>query len=377
MLYGIGDVSGGGGAERFWADFFEKYRTYDQRKYDVYLFCDGDSYGRLKEIRRLSGVSGVVFLKNYSNRFKHTLEFFDFYLKLLSYGINVVHVAEYTTVYYERLRKLSRLPGWMRPVLSTTLVNCIIPYRYDWDAGFKKPIDQVLKAIRFDGIMSWYHLLKEFILEKGFAYKVPYVYAVSYCFADTSKFRPAEKRNDIVFAARLGANKNPLMFVEAVSLLERLEPERIKDWSFAIYGKGEQEELVRERIRELGLQHTIKMGYSLHMADVLAHSKCFVSTQDYENFTSLSMLEAMACGNVIVSRNVGQTGYFAKAAVNAFLAEEDTAKGIAMALAEFINRPELHERMQMESVRIATEIHTAKNFFKETEEYWEALLARK
>ena len=375
LIYGIEDVSGGGGSERFWADFFEKYKNYSARNFEVFFFCDEPSFLKLKFINRLSDKYHVVFLKNYNNRFKHGLEFFDFYFKLLRNRIKLIHVAEYTTVYFHRLKKLSSLPKSIRPRISTTVVNCIIPYKYMVDASFRKPIDQILTQIKFDGILSWYQLLKNFIIERGFSYKMPIIHAASYCFADTSKFKPAtRKENNIVFAARLGANKNPLLFVEAITILHSKVPEKIKEWNFYIYGKGELEVLVKRKINEYGLSELVKMAYESHMAEVFSKSKCFVSTQDYENFTSLSMLEAMACGNVIVSRNVGQTNYFARSNVNAFLAEEDTANGIANALLKFINNPELHDSMMRESIKIATLEHTKENFFHETETYWKEIL---
>ena len=44
FIYGIGDLSGGGGAERFFADFFEKYIKTDNTKFKVYYITDKDSF---------------------------------------------------------------------------------------------------------------------------------------------------------------------------------------------------------------------------------------------------------------------------------------------------------------------------------------------
>lgn len=374
FLYEIGDVSGGGGAERFWADFFELYKQYPNSHFNVFLFCDKASLEKLRSIHRITDETNIVLLRNCNNRYKESLEFADFLTKLWLHRIDLIHIAEYTTSYFERCRRLSRLPRILRPALSTTLVNCLIPYRYETDPGFQKPINQILSSVRFDGIYSWYLLLKDFMQAKPFKYSMPYIQAASYCFADTRKFKPAGKKNIIVYAARMAENKQPLLFVESVAILYANHPQLLRNWKIEMYGKGPLSDEVREKVDACGLGELITIDFKPGMEVAFSQSKCFVSTQDYENFTSLSMLEAMACGNVIVSRNVGQTHFFARENVNAFLAKTDDAKGISDALAEFLTHESQHEKMMHESIRIATEVHTKENFFNETEKYWQHIL---
>ena len=109
------------------------------------------------------------------------------------------------------------------------------------------------------------------------------------------------------------------------------------------------------------------------MGNFFSDSKCFVSTQDFENFTSLAMLEAMACGNAVVARNVGQTNFFVKDGVNGILAKEDSAKGIAEALKFYIEHPEKHEAMKTESIRIAREENTAEKFIQHLDSFWKKI----
>jgi glycosyltransferase involved in cell wall biosynthesis len=372
-IYGIEKLSGGGGSERFWADFFRLYKGFKDRKYNIYLFCDKKSYDELVRVNRLNNKINIVLLKNFSNRFKYILEFYDLIIKLFFFRISILHVAEYNTVYYHRLFKLTKIPKFLRPKVSVTIANCMVPYFYDSDITFKKPINQLLKEIKLDGILSWYDNVKQFFLLNGFNYENPHIYSVKYCFTDLSHFKSSSKKEKvIVFAARLSQQKRPLLFLDAIAKLQLESPELVAGWKFMLYGKGYLLEEVISRIIELKLSSIVSVEFSVHMADVFSKSMCFVSTQDYENFTSLSMLEAMACGNVIVSRNVGQTSYFARNGVNAFLAIDDSIEAISDALKQFflLNESKFAE-MSKESIRIASMEHNFENFTSELESFFE------
>ena len=83
------------------------------------------------------------------------------------------------------------------------------------------------------------------------------------------------------------------------------------------------------------------------------------------------MNEAMAAGNAIISRNVGQTNLFVKHLVNGVLTDSDTAEGLASAIEYYISNPQLHEAMQNESIRLTEEVHTFENFKSQIENFWD------
>jgi glycosyltransferase involved in cell wall biosynthesis len=85
------------------------------------------------------------------------------------------------------------------------------------------------------------------------------------------------------------------------------------------------------------------------------------------------MNEAMAAGNVIVARNVGQTNLFVKDGVNGYLATSDNAKGVAEAMMKVIQYPEKNAAMMKESIRLATEVHTPENFIRQIDLFWNSL----
>ena len=51
------------------------------------------------------------------------------------------------------------------------------------------------------------------------------------------------------------------------------------------------------------------------------------------------MNEAMAAGNVIIARDVGQTNLFVKDSLNGLLLKSDNPTGLADAIKWFINNP--------------------------------------
>jgi glycosyltransferase involved in cell wall biosynthesis len=163
------------------------------------------------------------------------------------------------------------------------------------------------------------------------------------------------------------------MFVESLNILKQRSAE-IKNWKFFMYGKGHQEEEVLSKIKEYGLSEILTVSHHHDLTKVFEESKCFVSTQDFENFPSLAMNEAMSAGNAIIARNVGQTELFVKHMKNGLLAEPDNEIGLANAIEFYIKHPELHESMAKESIRLTEEVHTFSNFKTQIETFWDHTL---
>jgi glycosyltransferase involved in cell wall biosynthesis len=193
-----------------------------------------------------------------------------------------------------------------------------------------------------------------------------------YCFTNTSRFAPVDKQPLIVFAGRFSAQKRPLLFVEAIASLRRRHAAAADGWRFAMYGAGSLEAAVRERIASLGVP--IEVTRTPDMAPVFARSRLFVSTQAYENFTSLAMLEAMAAGNAIVAERTGQTDEFVTDGGNGYLVEPATAEAFADAIAKYLMNPGRHDRMAAASRRLAVDVHTIDHFAGDIAAFWKALL---
>ena len=62
-LSGVHDISGGGGAERFFADFFTIYQNHPNRKFELFFFCDESTFKALQNVDKLKGINNVVLLQ--------------------------------------------------------------------------------------------------------------------------------------------------------------------------------------------------------------------------------------------------------------------------------------------------------------------------
>ncbi len=123
-------------------------------------------------------------------------------------------------------------------------------------------------------------------------------------YVDSVRFSPSRrKRPWVVFAHRLVPSKNPLLFVEAIPAVRKKHPHA----RFFVLGEGPLLDNVRSRVRELGINENTEVRFERQIERILSHSLVFVSLQDKENYSSQSMMEAMASGNAIVATDVGYT----------------------------------------------------------------------
>jgi glycosyltransferase involved in cell wall biosynthesis len=381
VLIDVSDISGSGGAQRFFSDFFDDYNSYKNTRFKLFYFTDYDSYKVLSALGKLNFPKQIIYVHNISNRFKNIIEPLEFVIKIILNNIKVIHLTMYGPQYYNRLRFLNKLPSFIRPKIVVNIVDCKIAYTYldkeaDKNIGNYEKYSTLFNTVKIDGVYTWYKFFKEFAEKNRIIKSDPFIGTADSRYTDYSRFKPSDdKINVIVYAARLDDQKNPLFFVEAVNILRLSIPEKIQGWQFFMYGKGPLEVEVKKRIREYGLEKIITLGSQMDLSEVFARSKCFVSTQDYENFPSLSMNEAMAAGNTIISRNVGQTDYFVKDGINGILLKEDSPKALADALKNYIEHPERHENMQKESIRLTKEVHTSENFIKDIDKFWSEIIS--
>jgi glycosyltransferase involved in cell wall biosynthesis len=127
---------------------------------------------------------------------------------------------------------------------------------------------------------------------------------VSPCsFIDYTKMFVAPKERIITFIGRLEAIKNPEMFVEAVYRVAQVR----KDFTAYILGGGVRERRIDNLIIDRGLQHLLVRQFHPHPQAVLSRSLISVSLQQFDNYHSQALMEAMACGCAIVASDVGET----------------------------------------------------------------------
>jgi glycosyltransferase involved in cell wall biosynthesis len=126
-------------------------------------------------------------------------------------------------------------------------------------------------------------------------------------FTDYELFRPDEKKQDkVVFSGRLIALKNPLLFLEAVNILQKTSADGLGGWKFYLRGDGEEKEALTAYVRAHRLEAYVEIGAG-EMSPLLNASKIFCSIQHFGNYPSQALLEAMGAGNAIIATDVGNT----------------------------------------------------------------------
>lgn len=132
--------------------------------------------------------------------------------------------------------------------------------------------------------------------------------AVAPCsFIDYSKCSTGDKSAfEIAFSARLEPDKNPMMFLEAVKIIHGKYP----DIKFHVMGEGTLVNEIESFIKEHDLERVVTFRFHKNPPEVFSGTSIFVSLQTGTNYPSQSVLEAMACGNAIISSNTGDTNLF-------------------------------------------------------------------
>jgi glycosyltransferase involved in cell wall biosynthesis len=366
-----------GGAERFFSQFFMEYSSRKDTSHDLYFLLDPGTFDVLSKLTGLKKGPNVIVLKNYSNRFKRVLENINISRTLRKIQIDILHVTNYGAYYFNRLYHISKKDA--HPAIVINIVDCEIPYaledsRHPKHSSYKKRYMPLFNEIVPDAVFTWYELFLAFAAKNKLLKDSAICEAAQTRFADTKGFTPAPVKKDVVvYAARLTDQKRPLMFAEAVRYLTSNFRDRIAGWKFAIYGSGPLENEVDAFIQRNQLSEILHHYPAGDLRHVFAESTCFVSTQDYENFPSLSMNEAMAAGNIIVARNVGQTSRFLEENKNGFFADTDDAVGIAGALLKMMGSRVQFAEMMKHSVYLANEVHTPSNFIRQIDTFWTRL----
>ncbi|MDX2171907.1 MAG: glycosyltransferase [Bacteroidota bacterium] len=376
LFTGIGSLSGGGGAERFFSDFFDKHQN-SESKYKLFFITDSESVKHFNSVGSLKSKSNVVIFKIINNRFKSIIESFQIAKLIIRYRIKLIQIPLYNIHYFSLVKSIDALPKIIRPKICLTITDAFIPYYYFIDNNrgynFKNILEPLFQEVNIDSVISWYELFKEFSLTNNLIKSNPPVFCINSRYTGKIFASNVKKQNHIIYAGRFTIAKRPMLFVEAINILKHNKTD-FKDWKFFMYGKGNLENDIITKIAEYGIEHLVSVSHALDLTKVFEESKCFVSTQDFENFPSLSMNEAMAAGNAIISRNVGQTNLFVKDHVNGLLLKQDDEKGLAEAIEYFIKHPELHQSMSDESVRLTKEVHTFDNFKMQIESFWSKTL---
>lgn len=130
-------------------------------------------------------------------------------------------------------------------------------------------------------------------------------------FTDLKRFKPnKEKRRKIVFSGRMIGIKHPLEFLKAIQIVAGI----LRDQNYEVYmcGNGPMLTTVQQTVKKYKLEDIVVVTGYINTEAILAESRVFVSLQDYNNYPSQSLIEAIASGCWCIASNVGDTSILVK-----------------------------------------------------------------
>lgn len=188
----------------------------------------------------------------------------------------------------------SDMDSWFTDVLSDT--------KKLWYRKYYSFNDILEKADAVDFLSPY---IAEGVKQRGVKIPEARINIAPSSFIDYSKcFTGSKEKFEIAFAARLEPDKNPLMYLEAASVILKKYP-GIK---FHILGEGSRVSAVNEFITANGLKEKVNFTFHKNPPEIFANTSVFVSLQSGTNYPSQSVIEAMACGNAVIASNTGDTG---------------------------------------------------------------------
>lgn len=139
----------------------------------------------------------------------------------------------------------------------------------------------------------------------------------------------------IVFAARfeLRQKRQDLMLRAFARVLEKYP-----DYRLDFYGDGQDEQSVKELVREMGLEESVVFnGVSATLLQDMAKAEMFVLSSDYEGIPN-SLIEAMAIGLPCISTDCSPGGarMLIEDGVNGIIVPKDDEQALANAICRFI-----------------------------------------
>jgi len=381
FMYGISSLKGGGGAERFFADFFSKYQNAKEKKYNLYFLLDKKSIFHLKEVGKLKEKQNIWLFRLFSNRFKNQLEAFQLCCYIIIHRIKIVHIPLYNLSYIPLLKTINNLPRLFRPKLTINIVNCYVAdslkdEKSPYHNSFKATYIPLFHDIKVNGYFCWNKSFVDYVSSNTFfTFKPQIIQSIVSRFSDVNSFQPEKKHRWVVFASRLDEQKHPEMFLKALANLNRKNHALTTHWKFFICGDGPLRNELIVFSKENDLEHCVEFRIEGQMEKILNHSQVYVSCQSFDNFPSLTMSEAMASGNAIIARNVGQTSLFVKNTINGLILEQDNEFGLEKALIQILSDDVLVSRMGKASEGLIKDVHNFENFVTQIEDFWSNVLS--
>lgn len=162
-----------------------------------------------------------------------------------------------------------------------------------------------------------------------FFWKTKKIFTTPGSVIDLTFYEPAPidlKKNWLVFSGRFVEIKQVLKLLYMIPMIHNtLIKNGINNIRFYFLGEGEYENEMRSYIKsnsDLFRKIDIKIEFHSNPQEILKYSKIFFSLQKYSNYPSKSLLEAIACGNLPIVTDIGETRKIANEKFSYYVPED-------------------------------------------------------
>jgi len=147
---------------------------------------------------------------------------------------------------------------------------------------------------------------------------------------------------------RLEPVKNYSMLIQAVASVNNIPGQKI---GLVLVGEGSQMQMLKQLTMDYGVAHQVVfLGMQYRIHEILPLLDVFVLTSLTEG-TSISLLEAQACGIPAVVTDVGGNGFVVRQGENGFLCAVGDVEAMAAALCKLRDEPETAKKMALAARR--------------------------
>ena len=307
-----------------------------------FIIFNGDKvhYKYLDSLKENTRVSVVMFKGGHFSRFLQLLR----YIK--AYKINVLF--SYLTAANLYASVAGRITG---ANVYTGLRNVDLPRK-------KRVVDRFLTNHLAVGTIVNSHTGYENYVRHGFCKNKLFVIANGFEIIKTYKEKAISSTVKIITVGRFHLQKD---YGTALNAFSRLHANN-KNTEYLIVGYGSEEQMIRERIKELKIEDVCKLLINPdNIPELLDSADIYLSTSLIEG-TSNSIMEAMNAALPVVATNVGDNSYLVENGRNGYVLPVKDVEGIVEKLMDLTENAVLRISMGRESQNILRNTYSLRVF---------------
>ncbi len=179
---------------------------------------------------------------------------------------------------------------------------------------------------------------------------------------DSEKFKPGKIDKKLIsYVGRLSKEKNVEEIIKAMQVLP--------DFNLIVVGDGPE----KEKLEKTAGNNVKFLGFQKNPEKYLKKSNIFIMASEFETLP-FSLLEAMSCGNIVLTTKVGEIPNLVEAGINGFFLKKGKAKEISEKVIEInkLKNKEL-EKIRKNAIETARK-HNWKNKAKKLEKVYKKIL---